>query len=279
MKRWKTPILAFGEKFIRRRATARFHGESTALAPDIVTIAVDPKGKVEIKGSAARFRHFSERLHLLLSLPLYVEVVLLVAFIIVRCAQCSVARHRLPVIPGLPLTFNRGAKCGIIFDRRIVFYEASKARSSFGRCLQDGAGQLFENAPLDRHQLPIVDERFAGQPFRRVRVIGRADHSLSRRRIFKLRNFRHIEIEFVPEKAADGCVGAGLEEAVKESSEQRQRAYGSRADSGGELSESSKIRKIPCFPALFRGEGIDWTEKSPALRRRIRGKSAPRRRK
>src|SRR5215468_10559892 len=276
MKRWKTPVLAFGEKFIRRRATARFHGESIALAPDIVTIAVDAKGKVEIKGSAARFRTFSERLHLFLSLPLHVEVVVFDTFIIVRCAQCPVARRWLPVFPGLPLTFDLGAKGGIIFDRRIVFYEASKARSSFGRSLQNGASQLFENAPLERHQLAIVDEGFAGQSFRRGCVIGRADYRLSHRRIFKLRNFRHIEIEFVPEKAAHRCVGAGLEEAVEESSEQRQRAHRSRTHPAGELNESSKIRKISRSIALFRYEAIQWTEKSPALRRRVRGKSVPR---
>src|SRR6201993_4079898 len=110
MKRWKAPVLAFGKKFIRGRATAGFDGESIALAPDIVTIAVDAQGKIEIEGSAARFRPFSQRLHLLLSLPLYVEVVLFDAFIIVGCAQPSFARRCLPVIPGLPLTFDFGPK-------------------------------------------------------------------------------------------------------------------------------------------------------------------------
>src|SRR5215472_9055563 len=161
MKRWKTPVLAFGEKFIRRRATARFHGENIALAPDIVTIAVDAKGKVEIKGSPARFRTFSERLHLFLSLPLYVDVVLLDGFIIVTGAQPSITTGHRPTAPGLLLTLYFGAKGRVIFSVGMGFSEMSKARSSFGRSLQKRAGQLFENAPLERHQLAIVDEGFA----------------------------------------------------------------------------------------------------------------------
>src|SRR5216684_3350053 len=165
MKRWKTPVLTFGEKIIGWRAATCFDYKNGALAPDIVAVAVDAERKVEIESYSAGLGLLAQTLQLLVGLPLHIEMVLLDIFIIFTRAQHTIATRRRPIAPGFILALDFGAKGRIVFNRGMVFDEALKARSSFGRFSQNGAGQLFEDAALERHKAPIVNQGRSAQPF------------------------------------------------------------------------------------------------------------------
>src|SRR3990172_1644820 len=132
-KRRKPPVLAFDEESVRRRAPVRFQGEKRALAPNVIAVPVYAEGKIEIKRSAAGPRFFRQRAELFVRQPLNVEMIPLGALVIVVGAQRAAAVRLGPLVPGLALALDFGAKCGVIPRYRMALDEALEAGSAFRR--------------------------------------------------------------------------------------------------------------------------------------------------
>src|SRR5947208_13828177 len=82
VKRWKSPVLTFGEKSVRRRAAAGSQGKDLALAPYVITVAINAERKVEIERRPACLGFFSQRAHLFVTVPMDEKMIVLHALVI-----------------------------------------------------------------------------------------------------------------------------------------------------------------------------------------------------
>src|SRR5262245_1124870 len=83
VQRREPPVLTLREKAVRRRPSADVQSKHLALTPYVVAITVYSQWEVEVKRRPAISGLCCQRAHLLLGLPLYVEMILLDLFVVV----------------------------------------------------------------------------------------------------------------------------------------------------------------------------------------------------
>ena|SRR5436309_785068 len=157
VKRWKSPVLTFGEKSVRRRAAAGIQGKDLALAPYVITVAINAERKVEIERRPACLGFFSQRAHLFVSLPLNEEMILLDALVIVAGFQGTVATGCRPMLPGPALALDLGAKGSVILGDRMGGDEVLKTLSALRGSPHQIAEQFFKDGALERHGSSVVN--------------------------------------------------------------------------------------------------------------------------
>src|SRR3970282_143955 len=127
MERRETPILSLDEKVVRRGAAACVQCEHLAFAPDIVTVAIYTERKIQIQRRSARFGLLTQGAHLFLGLPLYIQMVLFIFFVIVIGVEKSTARRLGPVLPRSALPFRFRTERRVVLGQRMLGDETLEA--------------------------------------------------------------------------------------------------------------------------------------------------------
>src|SRR5439155_21374346 len=91
VKRWKSPVLTFGEKSLRRRATAGIQGKDLAFAPHVITVAINAERAAERQRRPPCLGFFRQRAHRCVSWRWDEGRILLDALVIVAGVQGTVA--------------------------------------------------------------------------------------------------------------------------------------------------------------------------------------------
>src|SRR4029450_8655606 len=155
----KAPVLALGEKAVRRRASAGVKRKHLTLAPDIGGVGVYSQREVELKCRPASSGLFRQLAHLFFGLPLHVEMILFDFFIVVAGCQPAIAMNRRPKLPWGSFALDFGAKRGVILRLRMSLNEMFESRSPPSRPVCKCMKQLLKNLALKRHQRSVFNQR------------------------------------------------------------------------------------------------------------------------
>ena len=237
IERRKAPVLAAREEEIGRRAGGNAFREMLAIAPRVVAVRIHAERKIEIEPEPAALRVIGDGAHLLRHPMLNVEVIANALVVLVR------ERHRTrgfaAVVLARSLRFTAGAELRVLVCLTCKFVE--------GVIRLESRGERFEEPSFRGDDAFVVDAIGVRQFFELLAAI--------------LRQFANLEIQLIPEKAADRRVRTRI--FVHERRCHRKRGHDSATELIDPFAVPLEIAEVADAPGFACAHRIDGREDAP----------------
>ena len=113
-------------------------------------------------------------------------------------------------------------------------------------------GHRFQNLPLQRHPTAVIHQRRFPQALQFTLQLRSVPQALCRRGGFEFRRALDVQVELIPEAAAQWSVRAGVERRVEKRGEQGKRPHQISSPIGNPLGNRLQVGKVSAAPASLR---------------------------